>query len=83
MQVATLAVGLVDLYMLVILARVILSWIGQEGSHPIARLLERVTEPVLAPLRALVPAVGGLDLSPVLALLALSFFRRILSRLLT
>lgn len=83
MQIATLAVGLVDLYMLLVLARVVLSWIGQDDAHPVARLLVRLTAPLLEPLRRLVPAVGGLDFSPALALLALMFLRRALSRLLT
>lgn len=83
MQIATLAVGLVDLYMLLVLARVVLSWIGQEDAHPLARLLVRVTAPVLQPLRRLVPPVGGLDLSPALALLALMFLRRVLGRVLS
>lgn len=83
MQIATLVVGLIDLYMLLVLARVVLSWIGQEEANPVARLLVRLTAPVLTPLRRLVPPVGGLDLSPALALLALMFLRRALGRLLS
>jgi YggT family protein len=83
LQVATLVLRLIDLTMLVILARVVLSWIGQEQGHPVARLLVRLTEPLLAPLRALLPKRTGLDFSPVLALLALSLLRRVLGRLWT
>ena len=68
---------LIDGYSLVILAAVIMSWTGADGRHPLARTVYSLSEPVLAPIRRLLPAVGGLDFSPMVALLALRMLRGI------
>lgn len=66
------------LYSLVLLARVLSSWIpGLDPGTPVVRLLVSLTEPVLAPLRRALPPVGGLDLSPVVAFLLLEVVRRL------
>lgn len=66
------------LYSLVLLARVLSSWIpGLDPRTPAVRLLVSLTEPVLAPLRRALPPVGGLDLSPVVAFLLLEVVRRL------
>lgn len=54
-------------YIVAILIRVILSWVNPFGStrHPAGELLFGLTEPMLAPARRLIPAFGGLDLSPI------------------
>ncbi len=71
------------LYSLVLLARVVSSWIpGLDPRTPAVRLLVTLTEPVLAPLRRLLPPVGGLDISPVVAFLLLEAVRRVLLTLL-
>lgn len=56
----------------VMIIRAILSWISQ-GYNPIEALLHQLTEPLLAPVRKFVPAVGGLDLSMIVFLIALQF----------
>lgn len=68
-----------QVYWIVVIARIIMEWIPVSYDHPLARLraiLRAATEPVLAPLRALIPPVrmGGmaLDLSPIILLIALS-----------
>lgn len=58
-------------YLLAIFVYVILSWIGQRQYNPIGALLGQLVEPLLAPARRLVPAIGGLDLSPLLVLILL------------
>lgn len=63
---------------LLILAYVILSWVGSGSYNPAANLLAVLVEPLLAPLRRLIPTIGGLDISPVFALLALEFLNRLL-----
>jgi YggT family protein len=68
----------IDIYSLVLFIAVILSWVQLDRSNPILRFVTAVTEPVLAPVRRVLPAMGGLDLSPMVVLLAL----RLLSRLL-
>ena len=58
------------LYLGLILVRVLLSWISLERSNPVVPLIFQLTEPVLKPLRRILPAIGGFDLSPIAAWLA-------------
>jgi YggT family protein len=75
---------LFQVYEFLLLIRVLLSWINNDPyrpviDHPAVRFLERITDPVLAPLRRLIPPVGGtVDISPVVALIILEVVRRIL-----
>jgi uncharacterized protein YggT (Ycf19 family) len=75
-------------YEILILIRVLLSWINTDPyrptiNHPLIHLLQRVTDPVLVPLRRVVPPIGGtIDISPVIALFALEILRRILTSVL-
>lgn len=68
-----------------ILARVIISWIPiGEGSPfmPIVRMIYQITEPILAPIRGVLPNMGMLDLSPMIAILLLLLARNIAERFL-
>jgi len=67
------------IYMWLIIARAILSWVSPDPYNPIVRFLYNVTEPVLARVRQWVPMVfGGLDLSPLLVLIAIVFLQKFL-----
>jgi YggT family protein len=67
------------IYMWIIIARAILSWVNPDPYNPIVRFLYNVTEPVLGWVRSRVPLIfGGLDLSPLLVLLAIVFLQRFL-----
>jgi YggT family protein len=59
------------IYLFVILIYVLLSWISPGGYNPFAHLLRAVAEPVLRPLRNFIPPIGGIDLSPLFALIAI------------
>jgi YggT family protein len=59
--------GLLGLYTLAIFGRIIFSWVGAGYGNRLARLMIQLTEPLLAPLRRLVPAVGMFDVSPLVA----------------
>lgn len=71
-------------YILIILifARFVLSWVRPDPYHPtwgpILRFVYQATEPLLAPIRRLLPATGGLDFSPMILLFGLYFLRSIL-----
>ena len=68
---------LLDVYWWLIVIRALLSWVSPDPYNVIVQFIERSTEPVLRPLRQLVPAYKiGLDLSPIFAL-ALIYFLRI------
>jgi YggT family protein len=73
-----------QIYEFLILIRVLLTWISTDPyspliRHPIVQILHRVTEPVLQPLRRVIPPIGGaVDISPVIALILLEILRRVL-----
>jgi len=67
------------IYMWIIIARALLSWVNPDPYNPIVRFLYNVTEPVLGWIRRRVPLIfGGLDLSPILVLLAIVFLQKFL-----
>jgi YggT family protein len=63
---------------LAILVRVLFSWVNPDPYNSLVRLVYQVTEPILAPLRRIIPPIGGLDLSPMVALVLISLVREIL-----
>ncbi|MGD0828428.1 MAG: YggT family protein [Desulfobaccales bacterium] len=67
------------IYMWIIIARALLSWVNPDPYNPIVRFLYNVTEPLLSWLRQRLPLVySGLDLSPLLVLLAIVFLKNFL-----
>ena len=58
---------LFDLYVFVLLARVLLSWVQVDPRNPLVSLINQLTEPLLAPIRNLLPQGGGMDFSPMVA----------------
>jgi YggT family protein len=70
-----LLVRLIDGYCLVILASVVLSWIQLPPDNPLVRFVSAATEPVLGPVRRILPDTGGFDFSAMLVLFALRIVR--------
>jgi YggT family protein len=60
-------------YFFLIIASVILSWVGAQMRHPVIPLVYQLTDPVLRPFRKVIPPIAGLDLSPLFALIAIRF----------
>lgn len=58
-----------------VLIRVILSWVAPDPSNPVVRVVIQITEPIMAPCRRLLPAMGTLDLSPLIVLLGVQFLK--------
>jgi YggT family protein len=69
--------ALIDLYSLIVLGAVIISWVPVDPRNPLAKMLYGATEPVLAPIRRVLPPIGGLDFSPMVLLVALRVLRRL------
>jgi YggT family protein len=68
-----------QLYMWIIIARAVISWVSPDPYNPIVQFLYRATEPVLEPIRRKLPGSGlGIDLSPLIAILAIFFLDRFL-----
>ena len=76
---ASLLDWLLNALWLVVLINALLSWVRPDPSNPIVMFLERVSNAVCDPIRRLFPTVfGGLDLAPLIALLAIGFLRQFL-----
>ena len=65
--------SLIQMYTLILIAVVLISWFPVPQDNTVVRTLRMLTEPVLAPVRRLLPDMGGIDFSPVVVLLGLQF----------
>ena len=59
----------------IIVIRALISWVNPDPYNQIVQFLYRVTEPILMPIRRILPAMGGFDLSPIVALVGIMFIR--------
>jgi YggT family protein len=71
---------LLGLYSWVIIAAALITWVSPDPRNPIVMFLRQVTEPVLGPVRRLLPPwkTGGLDFSPLIVILAIQFVERVI-----
>ena len=65
-----------NLYMWVIIVRALISWVNPDPYNPIVQMLYRITDQVLNRIRRLIPAYSvGIDISPIIVILAIMFLR--------
>lgn len=69
---------LLSLYVWLIIARAIISWVNPNPYHPVVRFLYQTTEPVLRLARRVIPPIYGLDLSPVAIIFLIYLIRELL-----
>jgi YggT family protein len=69
---------LLQVLWLAILGRVLLSWVDRGGQMRISQFLFEITEPIIGPVRRIMPNTGMIDFSPMVALILLSLLRNIL-----
>ncbi len=69
---------LFNILSMLILGRVLLSWIDPMGNMQISQVLRELTEPILGPIRSIMPNIGMIDISPIVAILLLSMISRLL-----
>ncbi len=71
---------LLGLYSWVIIAAALITWVSPDPRNPVVMFLRQVTEPVLGPVRRLLPPwkTGGLDFSPLIVILAIQFVERVI-----
>ena len=82
-SVVTLISEILNIYFWVIIASVIMSWLiafnvvntRNQFVYSLNNLFHQLTEPVLGPIRRMLPSLGGIDVSPVLVILAIFFLR--------
>ena len=72
---------LVKIYFFALLGMIILSWIAPGTSNPAAYLMFQITEPVMAPFRKVLPAMGGIDFSPILVFILINVIQIFLRNL--
>lgn len=65
-----------ELYMYVVIARALISWVNPDPWNPIVQFLEKVTEPALAPLRRMIGWRLGIDVSPIILILIIIFLQK-------
>jgi YggT family protein len=71
----SLIMNLLHIYSFIIIAAALITWVQPNPYNPIVQFLRRVTEPVLRPVRGLVPPekLGGLDISPLIVLVVIEY----------
>jgi YggT family protein len=67
--VVQLLINVLYVFIIVMLIRVVFSWVSPYPTNPVTRFAYRITEPVLAPIRRLLPPMSGIDLSPMVVML--------------
>ena len=74
-----LLLTIIDMYSFVVFGAVIISWIRLPQNNPISQFVNSLTEPVLAPIRRMLPDMGGLDFSPMILLIGLQIVKGVLA----
>ncbi len=69
-----------NIYLYALIGSIIVSWVAPGSSQPAVRLLYQVTEPVMAPVRSVIPALGGLDFSPIVLFIGINLVQSLLLR---
>ncbi|NJN19438.1 MAG: YggT family protein [Oscillochloris sp.] len=69
---------LFNVLLIAIFGRVLISWIDPMGNMRITQILHEITEPVLGPIRSVIPSLGMFDLSPIVAILLLQLIQRLI-----
>ena len=76
--VITLADWAIQILIYLVVINSLLSWFQPSPRNPLVRMLHAVVEPVLHPIRAILPAIGGMDFSPLVAILILGWLQHML-----
>ncbi len=69
---------LFNILIFAIVGRALLSWFNVGPGNPIGRVLYEITEPILGPMRRVIPMIGMLDISPIVAILLLNFMQSLI-----
>lgn len=80
-----LILRLVEIFVTLLIAaiflRAIISWVNPDPYNPLVRLLSEITEPILAPLRRVMPRIGMIDITPMIAIFILIVIRQVVAGL--
>ena len=68
-------IKIIDLYSLIVFVAVILSWFQLPYDNPVVQIVNRLTEPLLQPIRSVLPTMGRMDFSPIVLLVGLQMLK--------
>ena len=77
--IAEISLTFISILTWAIIARMLLSWFPIDQSSPLVQLLHRVTEPLIDPIRKVIPTAGMFDFSPMMAILVLIILQQLVS----
>jgi len=77
-SIAELVDSVLSIFLFSIFATVIISWINPNSYHPAVSLVYKITEPVMQPIQRVIPPIGGMDLTPMIALIGLQVLKMLL-----
>ena len=69
---------IINIYLFIVVARAVISWVNPDPYNPIVRFLYMATEPVLRYVRRILPIFSGIDFSPIIVMVALFFIDQVL-----
>ena len=71
---------IINIYLFIVVARAVISWVNPDPYNPIVRFLYIATEPVLRYVRGILPIFSGIDFSPIIVMIALFFIDQVLAQ---
>ena len=75
-------ISVISIYIWVVIIAALITWVNPDPSNPIVQILHRLTDPVYKKMRQFFPTViGGIDVAPIILILALQFLQQILMRI--
>ncbi len=75
-------ISIINIYIWVVIIAALITWVNPDPSNPIVQILQRLTEPVYRKMRQYFPTIiGGIDIAPIILILALQFIEQILIRI--
>lgn len=63
---------------ILVIARALISWVSPDLRNPIVQTIYRLSEPIMAPVRGLLPSAGGIDFSPLIVLIGVQVLERLI-----
>ena len=67
---------------IILIIRIVLSWISHNRNHPIINIIYQITDPILLPFRNMISPMGGIDFSPIIVFFLISYVHGLLIKLL-
>jgi len=71
--------AILQLLAIAVLIRALLSWVSPDPRNPVVQALDAITEPILQPLRQIIPRIGMIDITPLVAIILLTFIARLVA----